>query len=158
MTARYNGVINFDDPFGSAFAIWRIPRPAPKEDNDKETPGHLCWGEVGTLPTAELAETVGFEIVKDDEKWTETSRVATDEEIVNPDDPDSKVIVNRPTQVNYNKTSRNYGLPDNTAYDDPQLQQFEPEPIEFSSFLPEGVVKKRKSKVTVTIANRPRSA
>ncbi len=156
--ARYQEAVDFLNPDSSAFRRTRLPRPAPADDNEDSVPGRLAWGEAGQMPTAELAPTVGFEIVKDNEVWTETSRVATDEEIVNPDDPNDKVIVNRPTSVKYNKNETKHDLAPNSSQDEIVDIGFHFTPIEWSSFTPLGYEHKHKSKVTVTVKNGPNAA
>lgn len=156
--ARYQETVDFLNPDSSAFRKTRLPRPAPADDNADSVPGKLCWGEAGTMPTAELAETVGFEVVKDNEVWTETSRTAHDEEIVNPDDPDSKVVVNRPDKILYNRKSTTYGLAPNDSITTPDFGGFEASPIELTAFTPLGYEHHKKSKVQVTVTNGPRAA
>lgn len=156
--ARYQETVDFLNPDSSAFRKSRLPRPAPIDENEDSIPGKLCWGEVGSLPSAELAETVGFEIVKDEEKWTETTRKAEDERIENPDEPEDWVEVNRPTEIKYNATTKKFEKADNTSYDTPDFGGFAPSSIEFTSFTPLGYEKNGKKKVTVTIKNGPRDA
>jgi len=73
---------------------FRIPRP-PVEDEAGSTPGHICWGATGALPSAEPMPTVDFNVK------SETSRKTEDVRIENPDDPSQYVIANRPTQITF---------------------------------------------------------
>lgn len=63
----------------------RIKRKPPKSTTEGEsTPGYMCWGVVGNLPTANPVPQVSFTV-------KETSRETTPVRIVNPDDSEQYV-------------------------------------------------------------------
>ncbi len=76
----------------------RIKRKPPKSTAADETPGLLCWGTVGNLPSAEQVPLVGVEV------HTEISRETTAVRIVNPDDPNQYVDALQTDKMKLTKT------------------------------------------------------
>lgn len=76
----------------------RIKRKPPKSTGADDTPGLLCWGSVGDLPSAEQVPLVGVEV------HTEISRETTPVRIVNPDDPAQYVNADQTNKMNLKKT------------------------------------------------------
>lgn len=74
----------------------RIKRKPPKSTTeDESTPGLLCWGVAGQMPTPERVPTVSFEV-------TETDRETTPVRIENPDDPNQYVDVLQTNKMKLN--------------------------------------------------------
>lgn len=73
---------------------FHIPRP-PVEDPAGSTPGLICWGAAGAMPSAEPMPNVDFNTK------TETSRKSENVRIENPDDPSQYVIADRATEITF---------------------------------------------------------
>lgn len=114
---------------------FRIPQLPPVED-DVSQPGHLCWGSVGALPTAAPAPTVGFQVVAD-ATHTEISRKTETVRIENPDDPSQFVMADRSKELLF-KTSELKSSGGSNTDGASDFGDFEPTPIELSSFKPLG--------------------
>lgn len=118
---------------------FRIPRLPPVEDTTSP-PGHLCWGTVGALPSAEPVPLMSFNVVSPQETHTEIQRKATDVRIENPDDPTQYVIVSRSDEVLFMKSHtgwKNTGNVDGAS----DFGDFAPSPIELTAFVPLGTEK-----------------
>jgi len=76
----------------------RIKRKPPKTAGTDDTPGLLCWGTVGGLPSAEAVPTVNVEV------HTEKSRETTPVRIENPDDPSQHVDALQTDKMTLTKT------------------------------------------------------
>lgn len=114
---------------------FRIPPKPPVEDTVSQ-PGHLCWGSVGALPTAEPAPMVSFNVVAD-QTHTEVSRKTEDVLIQNPNDPTQFVTVARSKEILFGTSKLgSYGGSNTDGASD--FGDFEPTPIELSSFVPLG--------------------
>jgi hypothetical protein len=78
----------------------RIKRKPPKTTTEDESkPGYLCWGVVGTLPSAQAVPEVSFVV----EKHQEVSRETTPARIENPDDPSQHVDVDQTNKMTLEK-------------------------------------------------------
>ncbi len=74
------------------------------------TPGHLCWGSVGTLPTAiEQTDTfdgVNFRLEECDEHLAEDTRDTEKVKITQAGVPENFVIYERARKINFKKTNK----------------------------------------------------
>jgi hypothetical protein len=70
---------------------FRLPKLPPVEDTVSQ-PGHLCWGSVGALPTAQPVATTSFQVVGA-ETHNEINRQSKSVRIENPDDPEQHIWV-----------------------------------------------------------------
>lgn len=77
----------------------RIVRKPPKEESE-DTPGLLCWGVVGDLPSANAVPEVSFDT---QEYHMEISRETFRTQIFNPDDPEQYVEVDQTNKMTLKK-------------------------------------------------------
>jgi len=134
---------------------YRTERVVKSEPEDKSalTPGLLCWGAAGTLPTPVPVST-GFEIVKHEhvEKKRETEPV----EIHDVNNPDNFVVAARTKRMlfdvkdNTSSTSGN----NNTSTGGTDLSDFEGDEVSIKNvdLKPKGTNSK-KSQLQVTFSN-----
>ncbi len=154
------GILIRDPDFsGFTYRRFRVPTPAPADTGADNTPGRLVWGQLGTLPEPQVAETEGFEVVNNDEQMVEVDRKSDKIKIENPDTPEDWVEVDRANKLFYNRTTKHYKKNGNTWTDEPEgLLDFHPEPIVWESFKPEGAENKTRTRGVFTIKNGPTSA
>ncbi len=149
------GILIRDPDFtGFTYRRFRVPTPAPADTGADNTPGRLVWGQLGTVPTPEVAESMGFEVVNCDETHIETDRISEKIKIENPDEPEDWVEVDRAKKYFFNKTEKKYGKPSNTSASEPEgLEYFHFEPIVWESFKPEGSEEKKRCRLAVSVKN-----
>jgi hypothetical protein len=97
----------------------RIARKPPRSTSEDDTPGLLCWGVVGDLPSAEPVPTTDFNV----ETHTEISRETTAVRIENPDDPEQHVNVDQTDSMTLKTTVP--AEKNNSATEGADLSQFE---------------------------------
>jgi hypothetical protein len=150
----------YDEPITNlnTYFGYRVKRPPPPLDNEDAPAGRLCWGSVGALPTAELPEETGFEVVDCDETHAEVSRETQDVRIENPESPQDWVEVERPDKFLMNKTEKKNSANNNTDTAEPDFGGFEATPIYREGFKPLGTEDQKKCKLTITIKNTQRAA
>lgn len=154
-------VARYGTPKASDFTYskFRVPAPPPADTGADNTPGHLCWGQVGQVISPEVAATEGFEVVNNDETMVETTRESDKIKIENPDEPEDWVEVDRANKLYYNRTTNHYKKDSNTWSADPEgIGDFSPSPIEFSNFKPLGSTDRNRIRGIFTIKNGPTSA
>lgn len=74
------------------------------------SPAIITFGKSGTIVGAQEIEAIdesgtGFTVITCDDRYEETNRVQQQARIENPDDSDQYVIVNRASQIEFNKVS-----------------------------------------------------
>ncbi len=135
----------------------RVPRPPPLENNGDHTPGMLCWGAVGSLPTPELAPSVGFNTVNCNETHNEVRRETDEVRIEQDGKPENYVEVDRAHKLWVNKRENTEGMPDNSSSADPEgIGDFSPSPIIREGFKPLGSGSEKRCQYTITLNNGPR--
>jgi hypothetical protein len=90
------------------YQYWHIPRP-PVEDPAGSTPGLICWGAAGAMPSAEPLPTVDFN-VKNEKK-----RISELIQIKNPDDPSQYVVADRAKEITFEGKTNKAPPKPNTA-------------------------------------------
>ena len=104
------------DSIARNYDRYRIPRP-PEFDPEGTSPGLICWGTVGAMPSPEPLGGVGFNVK---ESYQETSRVSETVRVENPDDPSQYVMEDRPKSVTFDKTTNNTSSGPNTYAKKPE--------------------------------------
>lgn len=88
------------DQIARDYQRFRIPRP-PEFDPEGTSPGLICWGTVGAMPSPEPIGGTDFAVK---EVWQEKSRKSEIVRVENPDDPNQYVMEDRPQEVRFTKT------------------------------------------------------
>lgn len=140
------------------FFGFRLPKPPPADDNADVVPGRLCWGQVGSLPSAELVEGDSFETVNCDEQHDEVTRETQDVRIENPEEPEDWVEVERPNTFRMNKKETTKSPSSNTDTAAADFGDFSASPIQLSSFKPLGTETTKQCKLTIKMKNTQRAA
>lgn len=95
-------------PFKPTYNSLRLVRP-PQPDAAGSTPGLICWGSTGDMPTAEAMPSVGFQI--QGEAWQEWGRESKLVRVENPENESQYVMEDRPTQIKFNAQGTGGGSP-----------------------------------------------
>jgi hypothetical protein len=120
---------------------FRIPRLPPVED-DVSQPGHLCWGSVGSLPTAEPVPVMGFQVVEPQERNEEITRQSTTIRIEQEGNPQNYMLIDRADEILFKTKHPGWTTATGSNTDGASdFGDFAPTPIELTSFKPLGTEK-----------------
>jgi hypothetical protein len=135
---------NYFNPAGPALAIYnrfRIPPKPPVEDTVSQ-PGHLCWGSVGALPTAEPLPVTGFNTVEPEERNEELERKSTTIRVEQEGNPQNYVLIDRADEILFKTRHPGWKTATGTNTDGASdFGDFAPTPIELTAFVPLGTEK-----------------
>jgi len=107
----------------SPYSWFRLPQPPAA---DPITPGTICWGTVGDMPSPEALPTTGFNVISK-QKHEEQTRESTLVRIENPDNPEQYIEVERADYIKFLTTNERMKAGANTSAQEPRgLAAYDP--------------------------------